>query len=96
MRKLSAKILFICSLFTFLVGYQWYGEIEALLPGNLALADSQPVNPQATAAAKAPKAVFPEIKYEFGSILEGSEIKHDFIVENHGQATLKIDRVQPD
>ena len=96
MRKLSVKILFICSLFTFLIGYPWHGEFEAFLPGNTALADVQQDNPQAAKAAKSPKAVFPEIKHEFGSILEGAEIKHDFIIENHGQAPLKIDRVQPD
>ena len=43
-----------------------------------------------------PKAVFPEVKYTFPTIMEGTEIKHDFMIENHGQAPLIIQKVQPD
>jgi len=46
--------------------------------------------------AAAPVAVFPEREYAFGSIDEGVEIKHDFIIENQGQAPLEIKKVQPD
>ncbi len=43
-----------------------------------------------------PVAVFPELKYDFDTIDEGVEIKHDFIVENQGRAPLEIKKVQPD
>jgi len=45
---------------------------------------------------KAPKAVFPQTKYEFSPVFEGHEIKHDFVVENTGQAPLVIKSIRPD
>jgi hypothetical protein len=45
---------------------------------------------------KAPKAVFLQTKYEFSPVFEGHEIKHDFIVENTGQAPLVIKSIRPD
>ena len=45
---------------------------------------------------KVPKAVFPEAKYNFASVYEGVDVKHDFIVENQGEAALLIRRVRPD
>ena len=47
-------------------------------------------------AADPPKAVFPQPSYEFQTIIEGQEIKHDFIVENRGNAPLSILRIQTD
>ncbi|KJS32417.1 MAG: hypothetical protein VR64_06710 [Desulfatitalea sp. BRH_c12] len=47
-------------------------------------------------AADSPKAVFPQPSYEFQTIIEGQEIKHDFIVENRGDAPLSILRIQTD
>ncbi len=38
----------------------------------------------------APKAVFPEKQFEFPSVLEGAEVRHDFVVQNSGSETLKI------
>lgn len=53
-----------------------------------------------TAAAsekgKSPEAVYPETIYRFDPIMEGVEIKHDFQIENHGDAPLVIQKVQPD
>lgn len=46
--------------------------------------------------AKGPQAVFPDTRYEFGTIMEGQQVRHDFIVENRGAAPLVIERVQPD
>lgn len=51
---------------------------------------------ESSATQKAPKAFFPSTRYEFGSIMEGNEIKHDFIIENHGEAPLVISKVRPD
>ena len=45
---------------------------------------------------KAPKAVFPQTKYQFSPVFEGQEIKHDFVVENRGQAPLVIKSIRPD
>ena len=45
---------------------------------------------------KAPKAIFPSTRYEFQPVMEGVEIKHDFIIENHGEAPLVISKVRPD
>jgi hypothetical protein len=47
-------------------------------------------------AGKSPKAVFSERTYQFTSTMEGVDIKHDFYIENHGQAPLVIQKVQPD
>ncbi|MBI5897012.1 MAG: DUF1573 domain-containing protein [Desulfobacterales bacterium] len=51
---------------------------------------------QAPAAAGTPKANWPETTYEFGTLMEGAEVTHDFVVENKGQAPLQINKVQPD
>ncbi|RJQ69993.1 MAG: DUF1573 domain-containing protein [Desulfobacteraceae bacterium] len=50
----------------------------------------------AAAQGNEPRAVFPETRHEFGSVMEGQEVRHDFVVENRGQADLIIQRVQPD
>lgn len=50
----------------------------------------------AAETGKSPKAVYPETIYRFDPIMEGVEIKHDFQIENHGDAPLVIQKVQPD
>jgi hypothetical protein len=45
---------------------------------------------------KAPKAVFPQLKFEFDPVFEGSEIMHNFVVENTGEAPLVIKNIRPD
>jgi len=35
-----------------------------------------------------------ESRFKFGPVLEGTEIKHDFIVQNKGTAPLKIEKVR--
>ncbi len=37
-----------------------------------------------------------ELVYNFGEILEGNEIEHQFIVKNVGTAALNIERVRVD
>lgn len=51
---------------------------------------------QSAVSQKAPKVIFPSTRYEFQSVMEGVEIKHDFIIENHGEAPLVISKVRPD
>ena len=48
------------------------------------------------AAASSPLAVFPDTRYEFEPVMEGTKITHDFIIENHGDAPLVIMSVRPD
>jgi hypothetical protein len=48
------------------------------------------------AAKRAPRAFFPELRYAFEPVLEGEKIKHDFIVENQGNAPLVIKNIRPD
>lgn len=58
--------------------------------------NDKPETANNASATKLPKAVFPETKYNFASIEEGTNIEHDFVIENHGQAPLVIEKVQPD
>lgn len=48
------------------------------------------------ASTSKPQAVYPETTFDFGKIMEGEQIKHDFIIENKGDAPLEIHRVRPD
>ncbi|MBW1726441.1 MAG: hypothetical protein JRF31_07400 [Deltaproteobacteria bacterium] len=36
----------------------------------------------------------PESRYEFAPVLDGTEITHDFIVQNRGTAPLTIEKVR--
>ena len=44
----------------------------------------------------APKAAFLQRNHDFGEVFEGEEIKHDFVVENQGDAPLVIKNIRPD
>ncbi len=44
----------------------------------------------AVARAAAPKAVFPETRFDFGRARYGSVVEHDFVLRNEGSAALKI------
>ena len=37
---------------------------------------------------------FPESQYEFSPVLDGTQVVHDFVVQNKGNATLTVDRVK--
>ena len=41
-----------------------------------------------------PSVFFPQTRYEFSPVLDGTKIVHEFIVQNKGTATLKIERVK--
>ena len=50
----------------------------------------------AAAAAKSAdssQAVFPETRHNFGSVQAGSMVEHDFVLQNHGQSPIRIQRV---
>ena len=79
------------------------GVLLALLPLGAAMAeptalpDAQPSADDVKAAVNsAPQAVFPQTKFEFDPVFEGTEIKHDFVVENPGEAPLVINKIRPD
>jgi hypothetical protein len=40
-----------------------------------------------------PSVFVPESRFEFAPVLDGTEITHDFIVQNKGTAPLKIEKV---
>jgi len=40
------------------------------------------------------KAVIGNSLFEFKPVLEGSEVVHDFIIQNAGKATLEIEKVE--
>jgi len=37
---------------------------------------------------------FPESQYEFSPVLDGTQVVHDFVIQNKGNATLTVDRVK--
>jgi hypothetical protein len=39
-------------------------------------------------------AFFPETSYEFSAVLDGAKVVHEFVIQNKGTATLKVDRVK--
>ena len=41
-----------------------------------------------------PTAVFPETSYEFSPVLDGAKVMHDFVIQNKGTTTLKVERVK--
>ena len=43
-----------------------------------------------------PRLVVPQMEYVFDPVLEGVQIKHDFVIENRGTAPLVIKNVRPD
>jgi hypothetical protein len=45
---------------------------------------------------KAPRAKFVSLKYTFEPVFEGEVVKHDFVVENVGNAPLVIKSIRPD
>ncbi len=44
--------------------------------------------------ASAPVAYFPSKIFEFEPVLGGKEVVHDFVVQNKGDAELKIEKVK--
>lgn len=48
----------------------------------------------AVANEPAPKAVAETDSYEFGTVLEGNDVIHDFVIKNTGDAPLEIQNVR--
>lgn len=47
------------------------------------------------ASQKMPSAVVPAESYAFEQVVEGTDILHDFIIQNKGAVDLEIKKVQP-
>jgi Protein of unknown function (DUF1573) len=45
------------------------------------------------APSNTPKAIFPEARYEFGQVMSGAVVEHDFVVSNDGSTPLVIQKV---
>lgn len=41
-----------------------------------------------------PKIVAPEGNYQFPSVVDGTKVEHEYVIENHGNAPLKITKVK--
>ncbi len=69
-------------------------------PAGLSLASepqkSDASSDQGATAKLLPKAVFLQTRYQFEPVMEGTEIKHDFVIENHGKGLLEIKEVNSD
>lgn len=46
--------------------------------------------------SKSPSVYFPARYYTFKQVVDGTEIVHDFILQNKGDATLEISKVTTD
>jgi hypothetical protein len=44
---------------------------------------------------EAPKFQVEEPTHDFGEVLEGAEVEHEFVVKNTGNAVLQIEQVRP-
>jgi len=45
---------------------------------------------------KLPAAYLPAVRYEFAPVLEGQEVTHNFVIQNKGNALLKVQKVKTD
>lgn len=43
---------------------------------------------------KSPSAFVPEVRYEFSPVLDGTQVTHDFIIQNKGNAPLNVEKVK--
>ena len=51
--------------------------------------------PLSGAHAAEPEVFLPTDRHEFGTVVEGTIVQHDFIIENRGEALLEILKVVP-
>jgi hypothetical protein len=46
-------------------------------------------------AAEGPKAFFPDSRFDFGKVMQGKTVEHEFVLKNEGTTTLRILGVSP-
>lgn len=44
--------------------------------------------------ASGPSVFFPQTQHEFSPVLDGTQVVHDFVIQNKGAATLEVERVK--
>ncbi len=54
-----------------------------------------PSSAQAVATEASASIQLPETSFDFGEAVEGSEVMHEFVVKNTGNAVLQIQQVRP-
>jgi hypothetical protein len=84
---------FIHSFFVILFCFLWTSIACA---GNLpAVKATAPRLSLAANVQDTPSIQVPESTFDFGEVMEGGEIVHDFVVKNTGKAVLQIEQVRP-
>jgi len=84
------RIFKLC-LFMFL-GCFWLSGAHAAEPAGKT-PQPKPAAPEASPGT--PVIQIPEATFDFGEVLEGGEVVHDYKIKNTGKAELQIERVQP-
>jgi len=71
----------------------WASQAYAAKSTGTAAAPIKP--PASPASQERPTLEVPEMTYDFGEIMEGVEVVHEFKAKNTGKSVLKIDQVRP-
>ena len=50
--------------------------------------------PSAAVTTEKPVAEFPELKYEFDPVVDGTQVTHDFAIKNTGDGPLAVTQVK--
>ena len=56
--------------------------------------DSTAQGPSAVEAIEKPGVMLPELKYEFDPVVDGTQVTHDFVINNTGDGMLAIAQVK--
>ncbi|MBF0100551.1 MAG: hypothetical protein HQK77_06545 [Desulfobacterales bacterium] len=70
-------------------------DVKPVAPNSPAVNSKTDIPPTTPASTNQAIAVIPQPSYEFGSVMEGKEVIHDFIVQNKGNVNLDIINVRP-
>ncbi len=63
-------------------------------PADVVAPEGKPTSPPSYEMDPNAKAVLPTDTFDFGSVYEGNDVFHDFIIKNEGTADLKIYNVK--
>lgn len=78
------------------VGSELPGHPRLLLAAasSLLATGNQKPAPETDQRATVPELIAAELLFEFGRVLEGTEVVHDFLIENRGAGDLLIEQVR--
>jgi hypothetical protein len=71
----------------------WASQAHAAKSNSTAVAPIKP--PAPPVSQDRPTIEVPEMTYDFGEIMEGEEVVHEFKAKNTGKSVLNIDQVRP-